>query len=148
MGGAGRVDTNQKKGDVAVDPNVVDPAADSIDAPVPIHMTAATPTKLETRNVGLTFEVDAVLSQNSSLVHINGSPQLISRHEDRFYTRPEHEETAWGIDHVYMPTFYRMSLRLLTETIAGNYNLVGLHAPPQKPDKRILCLLKVDVFQR
>lgn len=111
-----------------------------------IQISAAIPTAFETRSAGLTLEVDSVVSSNSAMIDLSLSPEIVTRLEDAHFTRPGFEHTAYGIDNISMPTFYMEKTTLQIKAIPGNYNLLGLHTPYNDPDKRILVLLKADLF--
>ncbi len=111
-----------------------------------IHITSATPTAFETRHVGLTLEVDPVISSDSNMIDISLAPEIVTRLEDRHFTRPGFEHTAHGIDNISMASFYINKTTLQITTIPGNYNLLGFHTPYKEPGKRIIVLLKTDLF--
>ncbi len=111
-----------------------------------ILMTSATPTAFETRNVGTTVEVDAVLLDGGDLATISMAPELISFEGRDFYIRPESKDIPWGVDHISMPLFYAMRTSLQMKAQPGNYNLVGMFTPPNKPKKKVIGLLKMDLI--
>ncbi len=121
-------------------------AADSSGSNPEILMTSATPTAFETRNVGTTVEVDAVLLDGGELATISMAPELISFEGRDFYIRPESKNVPWGVDHILMPLFYTMRTSLQLKAQPGNYNLVGMFTPPNKPKKKVIGLLKMDLI--
>lgn len=112
-----------------------------------IHITSATPTAFQTENLGVTVEVDPVVSRNEKIVYVNISPKRVQKLENRYYTRPEATEPSWGSEHIHMPEFYEMNIQTNFKSIPGHYSLLAFHAPHDQPDRRILCLLKVDLLK-
>ncbi len=112
-----------------------------------IHMTSATPTAYETRNVGLTIEIDPVIGKGNKIVDLNLAPEITTRLADRRFTRPGFEHSARGTENVSMATFYKMQTTTQITAIPGNYNLFAIHTPHDDPAKRIIVLLKVDLFR-
>ncbi len=115
-------------------------------APIP-HMTSANPAAFETRNVGLTIEVDPVINFNKTYIDISLIPELIDRLEDKYFLRPGLEHTARGIEHISMPQFYTNRITTQLTALPGNYNLLGIHTSHDSPEDRILVLLKSTLFQ-
>ena len=111
-----------------------------------ILMTSATPTAFEARNVGTTVEVDPVLEEGGKLATISMAPEMISFEGLDFYIKPESKNVAWGTDHIAMARFYAMKTSLQLKAQPGNYNLFGLFTPPNKPKRKIIGLLKMDVI--
>lgn len=112
----------------------------------PILMSSATPTAFETRNVGTTVEVDPVLSNDGELATISISPEIVTFEGRTFFIRPESKNTPWGADHISMALFYKMQTSLQLKAQPGNYNLLGMFTPPNKPEKKIISLLKADLI--
>ncbi|MDF1739669.1 MAG: hypothetical protein P1U86_10955 [Verrucomicrobiales bacterium] len=111
-----------------------------------ILMTSATPTAFETRNVGTTVETDAVLSNDDGLARISLAPEMISYHGRQFYLRPGSENVPWGVDHISSPLFYAMKTSLQMKAKPGHYNLLGMFTPPEKPKRKVIALLKMDLI--
>lgn len=114
-------------------------------ADTPILMTSATPTAFETRNVGATVEVDPVLSKDGEIVTVSIAPEMVTFEGMTFFIRPESKNIPWGADHISMPLFYSMQTALQLKAQPGNYNLLGMFTPPNKPEKKVISLLKVDL---
>ncbi len=112
-----------------------------------IHMTAAMPSAFETRPVGLTLEIDLFISADQKIIDISLSPEIITRLPDEHFTRPGFEKTARGIENISMAAFHSIKIRNQITTFPGNYFLLGLHSPHDDPDKRIIVLLKADIFR-
>lgn len=110
-----------------------------------VLMTSATPTAFETRFVGTTVEVDPVLSADNELATLSIAPEMVSLEGRGFFMRPDAKAIPWGVDHISMPFFYTMKTSLQMKAKPGNYNVLGMFTPPDKPDKKIIGLLKVDL---
>ncbi len=111
-----------------------------------LYMTAATPTDFKTKHVGLTLEVDPVIMKGNKIIDLSFSTEIITRLPDQHFTRPGFESTARGIENISMPSFYIMKTTTQIKAIPGNYNLLAIHPPHDEPDKRIIVLLKTDLF--
>ncbi|MFK5920942.1 MAG: hypothetical protein QM496_02085 [Verrucomicrobiota bacterium] len=111
-----------------------------------LYMTAATPTDFKTKHVGLTLEVDPVIMKGNKIIDLSLSTEIITRLPDLHFTRPGFESTARGIENISMPSFYTMKTITRIKAIPGNYNLLAIHTPHDEPNKRIMVLLKTDLF--
>lgn len=111
-----------------------------------VPMTSATPTAFETRNTGVTLEVDPVLSSDNKYVDLNLAPEIVAHIDDLYFTREGREDSAWGVDHIGMPLFYTMKTTTQMTVVPGNYNLLGIHTPHEDRTKRILALLRCDLI--
>ncbi|MAS96671.1 MAG: hypothetical protein CMO55_26065 [Verrucomicrobiales bacterium] len=111
-----------------------------------IPITAATPTAFETRNTGVTLEVDPVLSSDNKFVDLNLAPEIVAHIDDIYFTREGREDSARGVDHIQMPLFYTMKTTTQMTAVPGNYNLIGIHTPNEDKTKRILALLRCDLI--
>ncbi|MEO0448406.1 MAG: hypothetical protein AAF191_20265, partial [Verrucomicrobiota bacterium] len=109
------------------------------------YMTSANPAAFETRNVGLTVEVDPVLGALGNIIYLGLSPEITLRLEDHYFTVPGREEPARGVEHIFMPLFYSMRTTTSISSVAGRVNLIGVHTPPHHPQERILVLIKATV---
>ncbi len=134
---------DKKKGKAVAAP--LPPNAGSPDGPA-IHITSANPSAFETRHLGLTIEADVVISENRHSLEVNAAIERTERIDDRYFTRPDSEDTAHGIDHISMPNFYTMTNTIQFTCIPGRSNLVGFHTPYQDPDRRILCLVTTELI--
>ncbi|MEM9018086.1 MAG: hypothetical protein AAGC68_13810, partial [Verrucomicrobiota bacterium] len=112
-----------------------------------VHMTSATPAAFETRHVGLTIEVDPVIGDLGKAVDLNIAPEIVERLEEQYFTHPDFPKTAQGIEHVSMPLFYTMRTTTQLTTISGKYSILGFHTPHDRPDERIIALIKVTTFR-
>ena len=108
-------------------------------------MTSANPTAFETRNLGLILEVDPVITDGSKTIELNLAAEITTELELTYFTREGREETAKGIDHIMMPTFYARKVTTQLEVIPGNYNLLAIQKPHDDNGDRILVLLRADL---
>lgn len=116
------------------------------DRPLSGLMTSANPTAFETRNIGTTLEVDAVVSDDGETIDLNLAPELVTLLGNRYFTREGFEETAYGVDHIRMPLFYAIKTTTQVRVRPGKVNLLGLHKPHGDGDRRILVILQVDLI--
>lgn len=110
------------------------------------QMTHAVPGGFNTRNVGSTLEVDPVLSPDHKTIILSLSPEIVTRLKDHYFTRKDFENKAWGIENIFMPTFYTIKDTTQIEVAPGKYNLLGIHTPHDDKKKRILVLLRADLI--
>lgn len=103
------------------------------------------PSSFETRNVGVTFEVDPVLGADGRTIDLSLAPELVYHLGDKFLAREGHEETAKGLEHVSIPRFYSMKVSTQVTTKDGNYVILTI-LTPEDGDDRILVLLRADVI--
>tara|TARA_R110002096_G_scaffold123315_20_gene266923 strand:+ start:165 stop:971 length:807 start_codon:yes stop_codon:yes gene_type:complete len=127
-------------------PTYVGNSDSTADEANPAHLTSANPTTFDCRNVGSTLEVDPVLSADLKSIAINLAPEIVVRLDDRYFTQPGFEESARGIEHIAMPTFYTIKDTTQIEVAPGKYNLLGLHTPPNDSDQRVFTLLRSDLI--
>ncbi|MCF6312585.1 MAG: hypothetical protein L3J39_09055, partial [Verrucomicrobiales bacterium] len=85
------------------------------------YIASAAPTAFETRNVGVTLEVDLIVSQDQKTIHISLAPEIVTRLAERYFTRKGYEQSARGIEHISMPTFYTMKTSTQLIVIPGKY---------------------------
>jgi len=111
-----------------------------------VHLTSSTPAAFQTRNTGTSLEIDCIISMNGKEISVNVAPELDTRLEDRYYMRRGFEETAKGIEHIANPTFYTMKDTTMLTVTPGNYNLLGVHKPHDKPEQRVFSLLRADLI--
>ncbi len=129
------------------DPPVIsDPEENETSSNSDIQLTSAMPTAWEIRNVGTTLEFDPVLSSDHKLISISLAPEIVTQLEDRYFTREDFEKTAYGVEHISMPTFYAIKDTVQIEATPGKYNLLGIHTPSDDTSKRILVLLRADLI--
>ncbi len=128
-----------------------DRQADALNAKLPptegvFPMTSANPTAFETRNLGVTLEIDPVVSSDSKSIDLNLAPEVVEELEKTHYLREGFEHTAKGIDHIEMPTFYTRKITTQITVIPGNYNLLNIQRPHDGDDERILVFLRADLI--
>ncbi|MFK5920943.1 MAG: hypothetical protein QM496_02090 [Verrucomicrobiota bacterium] len=130
-----------------IDPPVIsDPAENEASSNSDIQLISSMPTAWEMRNVGTTLECDPVLSSDHKLISISLAPEIVTQLEDRYFTREDFEKTAYGVEHISMPTFYAIKDTVQIEVTPGKYNLLGIHTPNDDTSKRILVLLRADLI--
>ncbi len=139
-------DTDNKSAPDSNDKDVRSLAKKTVAIYPEIYMTSANPTAFETRHVGITLEVDPIISQDRKSIHIALSPEIVTRLAERYFTRKGYENTARGIEHISMPTFYTMKTTTQILVTPGKYNLLGFHTPSGDSDKRIFVLLRADLM--
>ncbi len=121
--------------------------SDSASGELPaIHMTPPMPTAFEVRHIGNHMEVDPVLSNDNKTIDLNLAPELTIRLEDLQMAREGFEDTAKGLEHVFMPLFYTIKNTTKIVVIDGRYNLFGINNLPDDPDSRLITMLRVDVI--
>jgi len=111
-------------------------------------ITSASPTKWETRNVGFTMELEPIARSNTNSIGISLSPEIVTRQEDRYFTRKGYEDTARGIGYISMPTFYQNRITTQIVSASGKCNLLGILTPHDDKSRRILVLLQADLISR
>lgn len=109
-------------------------------------ISGVTPTAFETRNLGVTLEVDPVLNAEESAIDLNLAPERV---ELAGFT----EWSSEKIDELFkttQPTFHTMKTTTQVTVPDGGYVLLGttrpLHpATPERTDALVLNFVRVDV---
>jgi Bacterial type II and III secretion system protein len=102
----------------------------------------------ETRNVGITLEVDPILGLDERTIDLNIAPELV--YLAGMPSWGAHKSDGVKID-VKMPSFYTVKISTQVSAIAGEYVLVAVQTPRDlttgqaAPDRRLLVFAKVDL---
>ncbi|MEX2578152.1 MAG: hypothetical protein WD342_03770 [Verrucomicrobiales bacterium] len=111
-----------------------------------IPTTAITATAFETRNVGVTLEVDPVLGADNTTIDLNLAPEMVRL--DGWSTWPNDEvDSKWKAN---LPTFYTMKTTTQVTTRDGRYAFVSTLRPlassnPERTDAIVLLFVRADV---
>ncbi len=104
------------------------------------------PSAFETRNLGITLEVDPVLGSDDTTIDLNLAPEMIklSGHSEWFS-----EDTPDAMK-ISMPTFHRMKVTTQVTLLDGRYVLAGSCRPmPEEKSKRddpmVLLFIRADI---
>ncbi len=104
------------------------------------------PSAFETRNLGITLEVDPVIGADETTIDLNLSPEIINAngHTDWFS-----EDTPEAMK-VSMPIFHRMKITTQVTLLDGRYVLAGSCRPmPDEKSKRddpmVLLFIRADI---
>lgn len=106
------------------------------------------PTAFETRNVGVTLEVDPVLGADERVIDLNMAPELV--YLAGMPTWGSHRSGGGKVE-VKMPSFYTVKVTTQVTVIAGEYVLVAAQTPRDlttgmpDPGRRLLVFAKVDL---
>ncbi|MEM1441479.1 MAG: hypothetical protein AAGF67_04005 [Verrucomicrobiota bacterium] len=138
--------TTKSEGNKPATTTAVFPATGPSKNAITPHISAMTPVAFETMNVGLTLEVDPVIGAVGDAVDISIAPEIVERIGTQYFLRPGFEDSAKAIHHVSMPKFYLMRTTTECTLLPGRYSLLALHAPHDKPDRRIIGLIKATLF--
>jgi len=108
----------------------------------------STPMTLETRNTGITVEIDPVVGPGGTVIDMNANPEIVELVDHSVSKRYfDKESQEWKPD-VTMPTFYTTKLTTQFTLIADQPLLVGIMMPHDgngQPDKNKRRLLFVTV---
>lgn len=105
------------------------------------------PTDFEVRNVGITLEVDPVLSADGQIVDLNLAPEIITLLDTEYYVKPGKEDESTGTTNIKMPVFYTMKNTTQITLQVGKENLFGFHTPHDDPSQRVISMIKVDLIK-
>lgn len=92
----------------------------------PPHLRPECPTAFETRNVGVTFEIEPMLSQQKGLIDLRFAPELVDLL--RYETWVEHKD-QWGDASVRRPTYESLRFSAGIALEDGKFGFVGLLTP-------------------
>ncbi|MDF1740734.1 MAG: hypothetical protein P1U86_16350 [Verrucomicrobiales bacterium] len=104
------------------------------------------PSAFETRNLGITLEVDPVLGADGTTIDLNLSPEMIKLSgQSEWFS--ENTPDAMKIS---MPTFHRMKVTTQVTLLDGRYVLAGSCRPmPEEKSKRddpmVLLFIRADI---
>lgn len=112
-----------------------------------VPRTGATPTAFETRNVGVTVEVDPVLA-DTGLIHLQMSAEEVEFHGRDYQVDPKSPD-ADGVRGVWMPKFYTMKVTTSIHLRVDGTALVGSFKPstPEDASRRLLLFVHARVIR-
>lgn len=127
--------------DPAEIPHTITQAEDTDSAMTPINATA-----FETRNVGVTLEVDPVLGVDNTTIDLNLAPEMVQL--EGYTTWPNEEIDAEF--QAQIPTFYTMKTTTQVTTLDGRYAFMSTLRPLKPSDKDrenalVLLFVRADV---
>lgn len=106
-----------------------------------------TPTAFETRNTGVTLEVEPTIGSNEAFIDLRFVPEIIT--PLRLETWMEHTD-QWGDSSMRFPIFETWRSNTAIMLVSGKFELVSVIAPKAKTPsplmpKRILLFVRADV---
>lgn len=109
-------------------------------------MTALTPTAFETRDMGLTLEVDPVLGADNVTIDVNLSPELVKLNGYSEWGPAVQD----GFFIVKTPTFKTIRTTTQIAVIDGRYTLISSAKPmepsdPKRTNTLVLSFFRADV---
>ncbi|HEY3899263.1 MAG TPA: hypothetical protein VGM54_11650 [Chthoniobacter sp.] len=109
----------------------------------PQHSGAPVPTEFETRNAGITLEVEPVIGPDNTTLDLNLVPQYV-----RLLDKPE---AAAGFDqnghewHIEQPRFYTAKTTTSVTLLSGHRMLLAQFRGPEGGKEMLLFILKAEV---
>jgi hypothetical protein len=106
------------------------------------------PSSFETRNVGVTLEIEPNLGPNNTLVDLRLAPEIVDRL--RFETWVTHKD-RWGDAPLRRPTYESLDTRTGITLVHSTWGFVGLHTP-HHPDggrdfsRKIMLFVRADII--
>jgi hypothetical protein len=106
------------------------------------------PAAFETRNLGVTLEVDPVLGADNKTIDLNLAPEIVYLVDQETYG--EFDSESGEVD-IVMPTFYTMKTTTQITLIDGEYTILGAHSPFNEdtmrtdPERKVIIFAKVDI---
>lgn len=114
----------------------------------PINPKFRSPTAFDTRNTGVTLEVEPTMGENDQIIDLRFSAEIVSRL--RLETWMEHKD-AWGNAPIRMPIFEAWRSQTSLTLQSGKFELASVITP--KPDaptpavtRRILLFVRADTL--
>lgn len=121
-------------------PNELTQAKDG-DTPV----TGVTPTAFETRNLGLTLEVDPVLGADDTTIDLNLAPEIVQLEGHTTWANDDHHKES----QVKLPTFYTMKTTTQVTLLDGQYAFLSTLRPLEPAEEGrnaiVLVFVRADV---
>lgn len=113
----------------------------------PMNPAFRTPTAFDTRNTGVTFEVEAS-SHSNGMIDLRLIPEIVTRL--RLETSMEHTD-QWGDGSIRMPIYETMRFNTSISVRSGKFELVSAltpkaNAPVQAVLRKILVFVRADVL--
>lgn len=105
-------------------------------------------TAFDTRNTGVTMEVEPTISDDRGLIDLRFLPEIVAH--GRSITWKEHKD-PWGDASIRMPVFERSSVNTSLTVATGKFELATVISPkPTQPApavlKKILLFVRADVI--
>ncbi len=103
----------------------------------------------ETRNVGVTLEVDPVIGSDERIIDLNLAPELVYLTGKESWGKHEAEGSAVE---VLMPSFYTVKTTTQVTLVAGEYLLMSVQSPRNletgmtDPERKILVFVKANLI--
>lgn len=125
-------------------PEVPDTLTQGKDSDIPV--AGVTPTAFETRNLGVTFEVDPVLGRDQMTIDLNLAPEIVQLEGFTTWANEDVDEDY----QVSMPTFYTMKTTTQVTLIDGKYAFLSTLRPLEpaekgRDDALVLLFVRADV---
>jgi hypothetical protein len=101
---------------------------------------------LETRNTGVTFEIEPTLRTNESIIDLRFVPEIVSLL--RFDTWMEHKD-QWGIANLQRPVFETWRVNSRVSLLAGQFEMVSVITPKSVApavSRKLLVFVRADVI--
>lgn len=113
----------------------------------PMKLRANTPFAFETRNTGVTLEVEATIGDDESIIELRLIPEIVTRL--RLETWMEHVD-QWGDASYRMPVYETWRTNTAINLFAGKFELASVITPIAKlPSplipKRVLLFVRADL---
>lgn len=114
----------------------------------PMNPMFRSPTAFDTRNTGVTIEVEPMVRENDSIIDLRFDPEMVKRL--RLETSMEHKD-AWGDAPIRMPIFEKWGSQSSLTLQSGTFELAAVIAPkPDEPapavSRRILLFVRADIL--
>lgn len=113
----------------------------------PVNPATRSPTAFDTRDTGVTFELEA-LAETDGSIELRLSPEIVTRL--RLETWMEHTD-RWGDGSVRMPIFQTLRAQSSITVAPGKFELVSALTPKMDPpapavSRKILVFVRADVL--
>jgi len=128
--------------------NVKTEANDDADVKTPAPITPPTATSFDTRKVGTTIEVEAMIGANDRIIDLRFSPTLV--HLTGWETWNEwHMESMTG--EMKMPTFYVLRMTTGVTLVSGQPQMVGVLSPKDEKGntdytRKVMVFVRADIL--
>ncbi len=105
-------------------------------------------TAFETRNLGVTLEVDPVIGADDQTIDLNLAPEIVYLVDQENYGSFESDDSTVE---VVMPTFYTMRTTTQIALMDGEYAFIGAHSPFNEktmrtdPEHKVMLFVKADI---
>ena len=114
----------------------------------PTNPMYRSPTAFETRNTGVTFEVEATIEEDGETIGLNLTPQWVT--PVRLETWDEHRD-QWGDSSVRMPIYETLRVNAGVTVIPGMFELVSVITPkPVAPvpgvSRKVLVFVRAEII--